>query len=116
MTEIGGADWIERQSSRLEGIGVDPSVRMVIQQVLTDTTSTYWHVVIVDGSARVRPGVHRTPDVTLTVDVATATAITEGRTSAQREFLDGRIRIVGDIAALMAAREALAPLVRRGAT
>jgi predicted lipid carrier protein YhbT len=108
--EIGGERWIEALSQRLATRSVDPELRLVVQQSLTGPDPAAWHVVAADGELRVHRGPHDAPDVVLTSDAETASAIAEGRRSARREFLDGRLRIGGDIVALMAAREMLAAI------
>ena len=109
MTEIGSAPWVEQQQLRVASIEVDPDIELVVQQTVLAETPQSWHIVIADGSARLRPGAHPDPDVTLSADPATIDAISSGRSSAQREFLDGRLRIAGDIRRLLAVRDAIAP-------
>lgn len=107
MTEIGSAAWIERQRRRVESIEVAPDLRMVIQQTLLTEVPRSWHIVIADGAATLFEGPHADPDVTLNAHPSTVDAIASGRSSARREFLDGRLRIAGDITLLLAAREAI---------
>ena len=107
MTEIGDPSWVAQQGRRLEALAVDLSLRLVVQQVITGPNPSTWHVVIHAGHVTVTAGAHDSPGVTLTTDRNTASAIAEGRSSAQREFLDGRLRVGGDITLLLTAREAL---------
>ncbi len=107
MTEIGSAAWIEHQRPQLESIEIAPDLRMVVQHTIVADVARSWHIAIADGAATLAPGPHANPDVTLSADSSTVDAIASGRSSAQREFLDGRLRIAGDITLLLAAREAI---------
>jgi hypothetical protein len=59
---------------------------------------------------RVRPGRQPDPTITFRCDVATAVAINRGDEQTQAVFLDGRLRVGGDTAAMMEARAALSAL------
>ena len=107
MTEIGSDAWIEQHRPRVESVEIAPDLRMVIQHTIVADGGRSWHIAIADGAATLTAGPHADPDVTLSTDAATVEAIAAGRTSAQREFLDGRLRIAGDITLLLAAREAI---------
>lgn len=114
MTEPGDPEWIEERRRRVATLTVDPDLRLVIEQIVVGTAGEperRWHIVITDGSVDVVAGPHPEPDVTLTTDPTTAAAIADGRTSSPREFLDGRLRIGGDVANLLDAREALVALM-----
>lgn len=114
MTDLGGPAWLELQQQRIKQLELDPSLRMVLQQTVVGASSATWHIIITDGTATIAVGAHPEPDVTLTADLGTVEEITEGRTSAQRAFLDGHLRIGGDIALLLAAREAISLQGPRG--
>jgi predicted lipid carrier protein YhbT len=107
VTEIGSDIWIERQRPRVESIEIAPDLRMVVQQTIVADVPRSWHITIADGAATLTAGPHADPDVTLSADPATTDAIATGRSSARREFLDGRLRIAGDITLLLAARGAI---------
>ena len=70
-----------------------------MQQELTDT-GTAWHLTVAGGEARACVGRHRAPDVTFSQDTATAAAIGAGELSAQTAFIDGRLRVRGDVGRL----------------
>lgn len=108
MTEIGSPDWIEQQRARVESMEIAPDLRLVLQHTITGEVGRSWHVTVADGGATVTAGPHPDPDVTLSADPSTVDAIASGRSSARREFLDGRLRIAGDITLLLAARDAFA--------
>lgn len=69
-----------------------------------------WHVVIADGTVRIDRDPNTEADVRIVTDRATATGIQAGSVSAQRAFLDGRLRIGGDVQSLMAHRDQIAEL------
>ena len=110
MGVIGDDEWVHALAERLARVAVDPDLTLVVQQTLAGPAPVSWHLVVADGRIAVHMGDHPGPDVTLTSDADTAAAIAEGERSASREFLDGRLRIGGDIVALMAAREVLAAI------
>ena len=110
MDEVGGEEWLRELGSRLASRSVDPDVRLVVQHTITNPGPRTWHVVVADGRLTVVPGPHQAPDVTLSSDAGTAAAIADGSRSARREFLDGRLRIGGDIVAMIAARGVLAAI------
>ena len=93
MGAIGDDEWVDALADRLADVDVDPGLRLVVQQSLAGPTPVSWHLVIADGSIAVHRGAHPEPDVTLSSDPDTAAAIAAGERSAQREFLDGRLRI-----------------------
>ncbi len=87
---------------------VDASTSIVIEQkVVGDGVDTAWHTRVAEGAMSVIPGPAPESDITLTCDPDTAASIASGRLSAQRAFLDGRLRLDGDVRSLMAARPAL---------
>jgi len=57
-------------------------------------------VTVSGGVARARVGRHAEPDVTFSQDTATAAAIGAGELSAQTAFIDGRLRVRGDVGRL----------------
>jgi putative sterol carrier protein len=109
VPEVGSDEWIEAFAERAAGVVVDDGVRIVVQQELADSGAS-WHVVVADGRATVRGGRHPEPDVTITEDRDTATAIGAGRLSAQQAFIDGRLRVRGSLDRLARASAALAAL------
>ena len=67
-----------------------------------------WHVTIADGRAALVPGAADHPDLRFTTDYATAAAIAAGTLSAQRAFVEGRLRVGGDLSLLIAHQRAIA--------
>ena len=60
-----------------------------------------------DGLVSVRAGREPDAEVVVTEDAATAAAVARGELSAHTAFMTGRIRVAGDIPALLACYEAL---------
>ena len=82
-------------------------VQLVFEQRVTppgaaDTPGIEWHVVLDDGRVSLHRGPAADPTVTFSCDRDTAIAIQCGATSAQAAFMDGRMRLGGDVAALLA--------------
>ncbi|HVF73464.1 MAG TPA: SCP2 sterol-binding domain-containing protein [Acidimicrobiales bacterium] len=88
---------------------VTPGLRLVVQQVVTDGPEgdVRYAVRIEDGAVAVVPGDAPDPDVTVTEDHATATAVAQGELAAPVAFMTGRIRVSGDTRALLTAQPAL---------
>lgn len=107
--------WFHRAD---EALGADPElarlaqgIRLVLQQTVTTLDGPItWHIHVDDGAVGLTRG--STPDatVTFTCDVDTADGIHEGTTSAQAEFMAGRLRVGGDVGALLRHQELLGSL------
>ena len=101
-------DWVAALDAAAKTVEVEPDTSIVIEQtVRRDGPDVIWHSTVAEGSIRLTPGAAAGPDVRLSCDSATASAISTGRLSAQRAFLDGRLHLDGDVRALMEARPAL---------
>ena len=99
MPVIGTAEWVGQLDAALRELADTTAADVVVQQELTDTGDV-WHVVVSGGKAGARTGPHPSPDVVLTQDSATALAINAGDVSAQTAFIDGRLRVRGDVGGL----------------
>jgi predicted lipid carrier protein YhbT len=102
--------WFSELEAAAASADVPTSLQFAIEQTLEGDPGHHWQVRIADGVVIVDRDPSTEADVRLTTDVATARGIHEGRVSAQRAFLDGRLQIGGDVQALMAHRETLAEL------
>ena len=60
-----------------------------------------YHLEVGDGRVSVHPGAAEAPTVRFSSDLATAWEIASGRGSAQRAFMAGRLRVGGDLRALL---------------
>lgn len=101
--------WFAELDAAALAARIPDDLRVTIQQVVTDDAGEVaFSIALGDGEVRVRRGRAATADVTFTQDRATAAAIAEGQLSAQAAFLDGRLRLGGDITALLDRAGALA--------
>ena len=75
-----------------------------------DAGELRYHVTIDGDGARVAAGAADAPTVTFVQDEATARAITSGRLGGRQAVIDGRIRVHGDVSALIDRRDDLARL------
>jgi putative sterol carrier protein len=84
-------------------------MHLVVQQVVTGGPDgdVAYHVIVDDGRTTVRAGRADDPTVTFTQDRDTARAVSRGELSAQGAFMAGRIRVRGDLPALVAQQDAL---------
>lgn len=98
--------WIEAldAAGREAGAGAGP-VLVLEQRVrgVPGRGDVAYHVVTGGRGLRVRPGPADRPDVTLTTDHAGAVALARGETTAQHLLAAGRLRVGGDVGALVAA-------------
>jgi hypothetical protein len=104
-------EWLAALGRAAETIDVDPDVSVVIEQTVRsgggDHEDVTWHTTVAGGRVEVSPGPSSIAAIRLSSDAETAWQIAGGRLSAQRAFLDGRLRLGGDVRSLMAARPAL---------
>jgi putative sterol carrier protein len=85
--------------------------RLVVQQTVDDDGArVVWHIRFEDGSVQLLTGPAADADVTFRCDRATASAVHEGRTSAQAAFMAGQLRVGGDVGVLLAHQGLLAGL------
>lgn len=108
MAPFASPEWIDELARAAADVAVDPGIRLTVEQRIIGEAASTWHVTIADGVVRVVPGSAPEAEVTLTSSFETAAAIHGGRLSAQRAFLDGALRIGGDLRVLIAHRSALA--------
>lgn len=87
-------------------------VHLVVQQEVTGGPDGDVHYVVSinDGRVSLQLGGHEAPDVTFTLDWATAVTMAEGVLGAQEAFTSGRLRLRGDVAVLLRYGPALAGL------
>lgn len=69
-----------------------------------------YHLVLHDGTVRVRPGEAKAPDVTLTQPYEVAVAISRGERSAQQALAGRHLRVEGDLNPLLHHARALVAL------
>ena len=104
--------WLDALDAAAQRAPVDPDLRLVLQQVVPDgpTGELAYAIVLEDGRARVERGRVTNPDLTFTQDHATAAAIHRGELSAQTAFIEGRLRLGGDLRAVIDRAGAVAAL------
>ncbi len=112
MHEIGSDGWLAAFAPGATDDDADrPGGRpdLVVPQELTDSGAA-WHVEVAGARARVVRGRHPSPDVTISQDTPTARASNHGELAAQQAFVDGRLRVRGDVGRLPEAVDALSTL------
>ncbi len=104
-------EWIAALDAAASGRRAPDGLRLVVQQVVRDGDDEVAYAIrIADGSVRVTGGRAADADVTFTQDRPTAAAIATGELSAQAAFIDGRLRVGGDLSTLLEHTAALAAL------
>lgn len=103
MAEFLSDAWIASLGVAASEAGVPSGLRLVIQQVVLQEESDEraFAIRIAEGNVTVEPGRADDADVSFTQDRATAAAIAQGELSAQAAFLAGRLRVGGDLRAVM---------------
>jgi putative sterol carrier protein len=106
--------WIAALAEAASQAEAPEGIDLVVQQVVIDGgpegAEAAYAVEVAGGRVAVRAGRVDAPDITFTQDRATATAIARGELSAQSAFLDGRLRVGGDLSAALAAARVLSSL------
>ena len=106
--------WLDAAGAAVAGDGALGAalagVTFTVTQVVTggpdgDVT---WSVAVDDGTVALTPGPAARSDLRLTTDYATAAAVAAGQLGAQRAFVEGRLRVGGDLSLLIAHQRALA--------
>jgi hypothetical protein len=103
--------WLDDLETAAKSAHVDPDVSLVLQQVVPDGpdgTEVAYAVVVRGGRVHVERGRAAHPDLTFTQDRATAEAIHRGDLSAQSAFMQGALRLGGDLCGLLGRATALA--------
>jgi SCP-2 sterol transfer family len=109
-------DWM--QAARLAVAGdaslgrATAGVRLTVEHVAIDGPrgTVRWHITIDDGEVRLLEGPAVEPDLRFTTDYATASRIAAGRLGAQRAFVEGRLRVGGDLTLLIRHHKALSTI------
>jgi alkyl sulfatase BDS1-like metallo-beta-lactamase superfamily hydrolase len=105
--------WFDALAAAARGSTIDADVRLVIQQVVpdgADGAEIAYVVTASDGAVSVRRGRTDEADITFTQDRATAEAIHLGELSAQTAFIEGRLRLGGDLRAVIDRASVLAAI------
>lgn len=105
--------WLDELDAAARRASIPSDLRLTVQQVIPDGPDGQELTYVVeaaDGALSVRPGRADRPDVTFTQDRATALAIHRGELSAQAAFMEGRLRLGGDLRDVIRRAGALAAL------
>ena len=108
MSEFLSDDWFEAMAAATAAVVPPADLALTIEQRIIDGEA--WSVRIAGGSAELVRTASDDADVSIVTDAETAEGIRAGTISAQRAFLDGDLRIGGDVAALIEHRDTLAEL------
>jgi putative sterol carrier protein len=90
-------------------------VHLLVQQVVVgpDGDQTCYFTRVDDGRVELSPGRATDPDATITEDYDTAAALAQGDTTPQDAILAGKVRVSGDLGALLKGQEVLESLRTR---
>lgn len=105
-------EWVEWLGTALVGNRVDKNAAVTIEHCVVDDEGGEfrWHMRLAGGRVEVRRGPASEDDsnrLVFTSDYSTASGIALGEESIQRAFLEGRLRLKGDIRLLLENRTAL---------
>jgi hypothetical protein len=96
--------WFDELDVAARAAEVPAGPALVVQQIVADGPDgeeVAWALVLDSGRVRLERGRAAAPDVTFTQDRATAEAIHRGDLSAQVAFMQGRLRLGGDLRAVI---------------
>jgi putative sterol carrier protein len=87
-------------------------VRLTVEHVAIDGPrgTVRWNITIDDGEVRLVEGPAVRPDLRFTTDYATAARIAAGTMGAQRAFVEGHLRVGGDLSLLIRHHKALSKI------
>jgi hypothetical protein len=106
-------EWLDELAGVARGASVDPTLHLRVQQVVPDGPDGREVAYVVEvggGTVSVHRGRRDGVDLTFTQDLATAQAIHRGELSAQAAFMEGRLRLGGDLRAVIDRAGALAAI------
>lgn len=116
MPKFLSAEWLDEmiavaQRSRGKDDAIT-GVRLCVQEVVTgkDGAEVRYYLTIGDGALDCRRGDAHKPDVTLTQDYETAAALHRGDISAQQAFIEGQLKVSGNVALVAQHAETFATL------
>lgn len=111
MVEFLSDGWLEEMTAAAARRPLAPGPQLTIQQVVGERPSITEYVIeLGPDHARFRPGRADAPDLVIRQDYATAAALARGELSTSGAFMEGRIRVGGDLASAAGAGERLAGL------
>ena len=99
--------WVQALDARAQGIRLSDALDQVDLRVEHVVDDVVYHVAVRDRAVRFVLGPATAPTVRLVTTRAHAAAIAQGRTSAQRVFMNGGLAVEGDPHALVRALPAM---------
>jgi putative sterol carrier protein len=98
-------DWVTDLAVASRAVEVSDGDPFTVQQVVVDGADepVRWALRVAGGRVAVEAGGVGDADVTLTTDRATATALARGQLAVTDAFMAGRLRVGGDLRALLRA-------------
>ncbi len=104
-------EWVIELDRAGQRASVPDDVALVVEHEITDGLRVVqFHVVVADGTIRVRSGAAPEATVRFRQDASTAWSVASGEGSAQRAFMSGDLRVGGDLRALLDHAEVLAAI------
>ncbi len=109
-------EWLDAAGAALaadESLAVAlADVTFTVEQAVDGTPdgTVRWHVTIAAGKVALTPGPAAHPDVRFTTTYPVAAAVARGEQAAQRAFIDGGLRVGGDLSLVIAHHRALAAI------
>ena len=106
-------EWLDELDGVARRAAVDPELQLRVQQVVPDGPEgreVAYVVEVAGGGVSIQRGRRDDADITFTQDLATARAIHRGELSAQAAFMEGRLRLGGDLRAVIDRAGALAAI------
>ncbi len=112
MAQFLSDEWIANLATAARLVPVPTELRLVLQQIVRDESgSEVAYVIRIDnGQITAEPGHDAEAEITITQDRATAGAVARGEMSAQTAFMAGRLRVGGDLRAMIERAQALATI------
>ena len=78
-----------------------PGVNAIVQFTMTGDQAADYYVTIAEGTCKVDEGKHESPTATLTMDSNDYLSMLSGKLNAQMAFMQGKLKISGDMGILM---------------
>jgi hypothetical protein len=94
----------------LQGAAAD--ISLILEQTVTDGPdgTVSWHIVLHRGTARLVPGSAAQADLRFTTTWSTACAVALGELAAPTAFLEGRLRVGGNLTLLVGQQQKLSSI------
>lgn len=103
-----GEDWAKEVNNRLQSseavLNAAKGQNVTIQQVVTDVPDSgevKYYFKLADGQPEVGLGEIDSPEATITQSYETAVAVAKGELNAQNAFMQGKLKITGNLMKLM---------------